>query len=91
MIIELNTNFTQEEKDILSEYREVDIKLFIDTNLFNNDKNMPKNPNRMIGVGGLYLLEGKDTLGSWYMGDWNKGSYSFWGNYGNLEIALKSL
>jgi len=48
-------------------------------------------PNRMIEVGGLVLLEEKSDIGEWYMGEKSKSTYSFWGNYGDLESAIKGL
>ena len=101
MIVELNTAFTQAEKDILMEYSDVDIKLIVDTdNLFYSGvgggeaKNelFTETPNRMVGVGGLYLLEVNDELGEWYMGEKGKDNkYYFWGNYGDLKTALEGL
>jgi hypothetical protein len=102
MIIELSIDFTQFEKDIFAEleYDDVDIKLFADTDrLFYSGvrdgevyHELIENPNRMIGIGGLYLLEVKDELGEWYMGDKQKdNSYHFWGNYDDLKTAIEGL
>ena len=100
MIIELNTDFAHAEKDTLKKYNDIDIKLFIDTDdLFHRGvrdgekyNELIDNPNRMISVGGLYLLEVADELDTWYMGDKGKdGNYYFWGNYGDLQTALESL
>ena len=101
MIIELNTTFTQDEKDILMEYKDVDIKLFVDTGslFYSSVRNgkahnelFTETPNRMIGVGGLYLLDVNDELRTLYMGEKGKDSnYYFWGNYGNLKTALEGL
>jgi len=102
MIIELNANFAQTEKNIFIElgYGDVDINLFVDSKklFYSNVRNgavhneLIKNPNRMIKIGGLYLLELKDELGEWYMGDKNKDDcYYFWANYGDLKTAIEGL
>ena len=96
MMIELNTTFTQEEKDALQGYGDVDIKRFIDSKkLFHSSIQgtvAMENPNRLIGVGGLYLVELKDEPGEWYMGQRHKGdTYHFWGCYGDLKNALEGL
>ena len=100
MIIELETDFDEKEKKLLGEYNDIDIKLFIEhdrlrlSGIENGEKytEILSKPRRMIGVGGLYLLELCDEPNEWYMGLLGKDSnYSFWGNYGDLEFALKSL
>ena len=100
MIVELDTHFTQEEKDILK-CGDVSIQLFIDTNILyyecrQEGKCCNENivtPNRMVGIGYYYLLELKDELRTWNMGlkKQDEFSYYFWGNYGNLKEAFESL
>ena len=100
MIIELSVNFSEEEKIQLSAYNDIDIKLYIQSEklLFTgtiDGKEIAEiitNPHRLIGVGGLYLLELRDELNEWYMGEKsNDNAYRFWANYGDLENALASL
>ena len=99
MVISLNTNFSNEEMKILKEYKDVDVKLFINSeSLFHvgvwngeNRMDLVENPHRLIGVGGLYLLEEKGELNEWHMGDSKEGVYYFWGNYGDLKDALEGL
>jgi len=52
-----------------------------------------ENPHRMINVvGGYYFLETKDEPNNWYMGQLEENDeYVFWGLYGELEEALKSM
>ena len=100
MRVELNTHLTQEEKDILK-CSDVSVKLIVDTDmLFYECRKDGKlytetieNPNRMIGIGGYYLLELKDEIGEWNMGVQKQDdlSYLFWGNYGNLKDAYEAL
>ena len=110
MVVELNTNFNEEEKKLLSEYKDINIKLFIDTDklvekfyIWDNEKKVitdkiveeyaVKMPNRMFGVfHGFWFVECKEELGTWHMGDLkDDGTYSFFGNYGDLEKALRSM
>ena len=92
MMVFLNTQFNEDEAFILMEFinhfnMEVSIVYSVDT-----DKLTGVNcPNRMISVGGLFLVEEKDETQEWYMGDKNGDTYDFWGNYGNLKDALNGL
>ena len=100
MVIELNIDFNEMEKAILSQCKDIDIKLFVDTDsLFHigvsNGVEYRKKitqPNRMIAVNPFFLLEEKDELGTWYMGQLEDAyTYCFWGNYGDLETTIKAL
>ena len=95
MIVELNTDLSEAEKSLLKDYRDVDIKLFVDTDHLLHDgvseQTKAENPNRIISVDTFYLLEEKDELGTWYMGQREKGKYVFWANYGDLDTTLKAL
>lgn len=103
MIHKLNMDFSEEEKRILYEFEyggDVDVRLCVRkgrlfySGLENGEpaKWPIENPRRMIGVGGYYLLETEDELGEWYMGVAESDfTYSFWGNYRDLENALRSL
>ena len=94
MIIELSTHFNEEEKNLLREYNDVDIKFFIESDnlsIGTGDNKAVDNPKRMIGFGGLYLLELEDEPDDWYMGQWENSYYNFWGRYGDLDSALKGL
>jgi hypothetical protein len=99
MIVELNTDFSEVEKSLLKGYKDVDIKLFIDTDHLFHDgvvegkvyQIKAENPNRMITVDMYCLLEEKDELGTWNMGQReNDCKYVFWGNYGDLATTLKA-
>lgn len=88
----LNTMFDDEEVAILKEFIEknnlaISIFYSIDTNALAG----VENPNRMIFVGGLYLLEEKDEPKEWYIGQLSNGVYDFWANYGSLKDALYGL
>jgi len=100
MVVGLHTFFTEEERVILMEYRDIDVKLYIEADklVYRGIKDgeecadVIKNPRRMIGVGGLYLLEIDDEPNEWHMGQLESDfTYGFWGNYGDLGTALKSL
>ena len=105
MIIKLKTDFSKTEMKIFKNYiakhyTAIDVRLFINTDLLYDTginegeeyKTKIENPRRIICVGGLYLLETEDELGTWNMGDYNdKGIYHFWGNYGDLKSALEGL
>ena len=100
VIIELSVNFSDKEKNQLSAHNDIDIKLYIQSEklLFigtTDGKEITEiitNPNRLVGVGGLYLLELRDEPNEWYMGEKsNDNAYRFWANYGDLENALTSL
>jgi len=92
MIKYLNTQFSDEEKNIIDlvtqrDNMELSIVYAVD---INNIKGIT-NPNRMIAAGGLYLCEEKDEPSSWHMGEKINEQYDFWGNYGNLLDALEGL
>ena len=91
-MIFLNTTFDDEENAILSGYIN---KYNQETQIFYSIKieslSGVSNPNRMISVGGLYLLEEKDEPREWYMGDLNNGKYDFGGKHISLEDALYGL
>ena len=95
-MFELDITFSEAEKKLLTEYSDVDIKLTVRSDaLFYTGEEYRvaiENPRRMIGVGGLYLLEVEDEPNEWHMGQFEKDfTYIFWGSYGDLENALKSL
>jgi len=100
MLIELSTFFTKEEKALLTKFKDVDVKLCVQSDKLlygslSEGKTYTltiKNPRRIIRVGGLYLLEISDELNEWHMGQRESDStYIFWGNYGDLATALDSL
>ena len=92
MIENLNLNFNDEERAILDKYiekynQEISVFYSIDTEKITG----AETPNRMIFVGGLYLLEEKGSPNEWHMGHLLNGVYDFWGNYRDLENALYGL
>jgi len=101
----LDTTLNDNEKKILFEYAvtyEGKIKIFItidEKKLFyegvvEGEKCcfVINSPHRLIEIGGQYLLEEKDNIGIWCMGDYSKErGYIFWGEYGSLENAIRSL
>jgi hypothetical protein len=104
MII-LETAFTDLEKQILCEYAvkiggEIKIfysitekSIFYESTIEGNRQLCKfESPNRMIEIGGLYLLEDKGSIGVWNMGDFNRErGYVFWGEYGALDAAIRAL
>ena len=94
MIISLSTYFSETESKLLEEYRGKVLPVIDKDKLFHasiGKKLKVDEPNRMVAVGGLFLLEVKAELDTWYMGQYHKGIYSFWGNYGALQDALEGL
>ena len=97
----LDTTLSEAEKRVIEKYISeygVEIKLFCtvdEKRLFHAgpDQATPvKDVSRMIDVGGLVLLEEKADAGNWNMGDFNeKQGYVFWGEYGDLDAALRGL
>jgi hypothetical protein len=104
-MVMLDTTFSEEERRILLEFvvkfgKEVKVLYAVDENnvfyeglVGEERQNFHFDAiNRMIEVGGLYLLEEKNCLGVWNMGDWSlKKGYVFWGEYGTLDVAIKDL
>ena len=101
-MILLDTMVSDTEKQIIANYTAeygAGIKLFCtvdETRLFHAGTNQTlvavKDANRMIDVGGLVLLEEKSDPGNWNMGDFSeKTGYVFWGEYGDLDSALRGL
>ena len=93
MYLYLNTQFNDEETMVIhrycDEYKiELSILYSVDTALFEESSLMP---NRIIYVGGYYLLEEKNDDGKWNMGQRHNNNLSFWGKYGSLEKALHNL
>jgi hypothetical protein len=92
MLYKLRTEFSDAEKEIL--YSHIDkfnytVSFFISVN--SEHLSGVDEPNRMIGVGGLYLLEEKGCPNEWYMGELKNSTYGFWGNYGDLKSAIEGL
>ena len=92
MIEYLDLNFDDEERAILNEYiekynQEISVLYSVDTEKISGTET----PSRMIFVGGLYLLEEKDSLKEWHMGQLLDGVYDFFGNHGDLKSALYGL
>ena len=92
MILYLNMQFSDEEKDIINSFtQQYNLELSIFYAVDMAKLNGIDNPNRMIAVGGMYLCEEKDEPLSWYMGQTVNGQYDFWANYGSLFDALEGL
>ena len=98
----LDTTLSESEKQTIEKYMDeygTEIKLFCtvdETRLFHTAANQTLMPvtevSRMIDVGGLVLLEEKSDVGNWNMGDLSeKHGYVFWGEYGDLDAALRAL
>lgn len=52
----------------------------------------PIKPRTIIEVGGLYLVEAEDEPDNWYMGRrGSDGVIECWGQYGDIETALRAL
>jgi len=101
-MILLNTILSDDEKQIIEAYISEfggEIKLFCtvdEKRLFHTGANQTliavEDANRMIAVGGLVLLEEKSDIGNWNMGDFGEeNGYVFWGEYGDLDSALRGL
>ena len=92
MIVYLNLDFDDEEKAVLNEFigrykQEISILYSV-----NAEKIVDAyNPNRMIFIGGYYLLEEKESPKEWHMGMIVNDKYVFFGNYGDLRSAINGL
>ncbi len=92
MITILDTGFDMDENKTLSEFvNRFNMEIAVFYSVRTESLSGVNNPNRMISVGGLYLLEEKDEPKSWYMGQLINGVIDFWGNYGSLHDALNGL
>ena len=89
----LSTEFSDEEVATIREYcykYEVELSLLfgISKELFSEEG---VNPNRIILVGGYYLMEEKGEEGMWYMGQYCDNKYVFWSRCRSLKDAINSL
>lgn len=60
--------------------------------LAHHEGSEPIEPRTIIEVGGLYLVEAVDEPDNWYMGSRGAdGVIVCWGQYGDIEAALRAL